>query len=208
MENRLASYLQSHFGIQSYRVFSRELGHAFPNAEGPSCRLLDHSEIRALASVAEFGLNDTFIEQAGARGDICIGAFDDERPVACAWIAFSQALCGDIWVGLDERACSLYRLKALEQWQERPVRQALMLAADGLCQLAGRDRALSFVPASEIELQADLEAIGARCVAEAHYSPQTGMRWASGAAGAAPQIEFFCVLPRPDEARQQAGCRP
>ena len=26
MENRLASYLQSHFGIDSYRVFSRDLG--------------------------------------------------------------------------------------------------------------------------------------------------------------------------------------
>ena len=208
MENRLASYLQSHFGIHSYRVFSRDLGGAVPGAHDLRCRLLDISEIRALASVTAFGLNDAFIEQAGERGDVCVGAFDGERAVACAWIAFSQALCGSIWIGLDAHACSLYRLKVEAQWQQRPVRQRLMVAADDLCQLAGRDRSLSFVLVGDTELQADLEGIGARCIAEAHYSPRTGMRWASGAAAAPRQVEFFCVLPRPDEPRPQAGCRP
>lgn len=214
MPTKLSAYLKRHFGIHTFQVMARPLGSAGAAPEaglGLTYRLLDRSEIEECCSRAALHMTPAFVQAAASRKDACVGAFDEGEIVACAWIAFAAAPCGEeVWVRFDPRASFVYKVFVRDEWRGRGVERVLRVIADDLCLWAGKRFAISFVDSRNEDDIEQLEQMGARTIAHAGFVEPFRMNWKMRTAGAdGLEFRFFRqgVLQSCEEPLWQEGSR-
>ncbi len=202
MENgiaRLLSNLKEHFNIHKCSVLVRPLGNSAPAPRavtGLSYRLLSSQEVQDFCADPDLDLSKDFIGAAADRGDVCVGAFDGDKVVGYAWLAFAAAPYQDsVWVKFDMRACYTYKTFVRPQWQGREIERTLRIVADDLCIWSGKSFAISFIDSRNQASIAEAQRSGAQTVATAGYVEPMGMNWAVRPPGA-DRFEFQFFKPK------------
>jgi hypothetical protein len=195
---RLLASLKEHFNIHKCNVLVRPLGNtaARPRKDTAlSYRLLGTQEVQDLCADPELELSESFVAAAAGRGDVCVGAFDGEKPVGYAWLAFAAAPYQDsVWVTFDMRACYAYKAFVRPGWQGREIERTLRIVADDLCIWSGKSFAISFIDWRNQASLVEAQRSGAQTVATAGYVEPVGMNWAVRAPGA-ERFEFRFFKP-------------
>jgi hypothetical protein len=145
---RLAKLLQRHVGLNLYRVLSRHLEPAAQAAPIAGIRftLLDEAQALAHSRDAELELSPASVREAFARGDVCVGALEDERLLGYAWFAFSPTPeSGGTWVDFAPSATYTYRHFVRPSQRGRRIVGGMLFAADAEAVRRGRSTCLTLV---------------------------------------------------------------
>ena len=141
--------LKRTFGLHLFRV---QIGH-HQDSETPllppgfEMHILTPAEVRSHVNVPHLDFRDASVNQALARGDVCIGAFKDDRLVAYTW----RALKGPVphtggWEVIWNPGL-MYRYKAYTSpaYRGLHIHDALSKAIDQHLGELGHTKGLSFV---------------------------------------------------------------
>jgi GNAT superfamily N-acetyltransferase len=128
-------------GLHVLRVFCRELGSAARSATRPALDLrpLAPAELLSHCRDPELDLREAMIQEALARGDVCLGALDGSALLGYVWFAYQTAPHVDgIWVRVPPRA--VYRFKSFVRpsFRGMGIAAALYGAADVFVGRPGR----------------------------------------------------------------------
>jgi hypothetical protein len=205
---RLLASLKEHFNLYRCSVMVRPLGNTAPvrsKSAALSYRLLSSHEVQDYSADPELELGEGFVKAAAGRGDSCVGAFDGDKLVGYAWLAFAAAPYQEsVWVTFDMRACYAYRAFVLPAWQGRDIERTLRVVADDLCIWSGKSFAISFIDARNRHSIAEAQRTGAQEVATAGYMETLGMNWVVRAPGA-DRFEFRFYKPGQDGVPAEQG---
>ena len=141
MYARVMNTLSRHAATRVFRFFSRSFEAAGPElgAGALALRCLTPSDALAWCGDAELDLTREKVAAAFARGDLCIGAFDEGRLAAYCWLAFSPLPHLDgVWVAFHPQAVWTYKSFVRSAYRGRRLAAALYRFADALCVQRGR----------------------------------------------------------------------
>jgi GNAT superfamily N-acetyltransferase len=147
MHPRLARILQRYFGLNLYRVLARPLDPE-PRAAAAGMRLALLGETELLGHCRDAGLElpAASARASLARGDLCVGALENDRLLGYAWFAFGATPESDgVWIDLDRRATYSYRHFVRPEARGRRIAAMLVTAADAACMQRGVSRYVTLI---------------------------------------------------------------
>ena len=141
---RVMSRLGHHAGLRVFRIFSRRLR---APAAGPApraeCRLLKEREVLALCADRTLDLMPDKVQAAYARGDVCVGAYQDEVFAGYCWFALSALPQMDgAWLEFPDHVVYTYKSYVRPAFRGRGIASALFRFADALFLKQGRTHAV------------------------------------------------------------------
>lgn len=169
---RIANRLRPHLVL--CRVLVRDLSVVpvdLPAGDGPEIRLARYDELRTAAAAGHAsGLSQAFLDQAEARGDVCIAAFDRDEIVAYVWRSFSQAPHDDrVSVQVQAPYWYTYKMHTMPAYRGQRLAGLLTRYGDQVCHREGLKAGVGFVETHNYaSLNANRHA-GARAVGIAGY---------------------------------------
>ncbi len=145
---RLSGALARRTGLRLFRLFSRKLGAEVPAVTGLVLRMVRKDEALAHCTDSELDLRAAGVEQAFARGDFCVGAYEGARLAGYCWLALSPLPHLDgIWVAIGPHAVWTYKSLVRPAYRGRGIAPALYRFADAACRQRGRSQSLLCVEA-------------------------------------------------------------
>lgn len=167
--NRLRRYTHLNF----CRVTTRLLG----NADSPSAipasrsyRELTEEELIRFSSDTELELTPDLIRTALKRGDICVGAVENNRLVGYTWFAFNTAPHLDgVWVTFPAQARYAYKTYVKEEFRGGKIASDLNVHGDTICLKRGKAFGIGFIDTHNYASYRSVRRVGARTVGYAGY---------------------------------------
>jgi GNAT superfamily N-acetyltransferase len=145
---RLSGALARRTGLRLFRLFSRKLGTDAPPLAGLALRMVRKDDALAHCADPELDLRAAGVEQAFARGDLCVGAYEGSRLAGYCWLALSPLPHLDgVWVDFGPHAVWTYKSLVRPSYRGRGIAPALYRFADGACRQRGRSQSLLCVEA-------------------------------------------------------------
>jgi ribosomal protein S18 acetylase RimI-like enzyme len=170
MIGHLIARITRRLGLQFWRVLTRPLGEPAVPPPGMELRVLSPDDARQRWSDAELGLSAEKADEAFARGDVCVGAFDGAALVGYAWFAYRPAPHVDgLWMEFDPRSIYIYRAFVKPRYRGRGIAPALYRFADQRFLAEGRTYAVICVNAHNRASIAAAERSGARASGYSAY---------------------------------------
>ena len=154
----------------AWRVCARELAAKAPPApSGIELRPLDPvAHLRHFAPPLR--LPAAKAREGFARGEVCIGAFDESSLVGYVWFAYERAPHVEgLWMAFDPRAIYIYRAFVLPSYRGRGIAPALYAAGDPLFRSQDRNSALLCIGLGHTASFAAARRSGARTVGYGAY---------------------------------------
>ena len=194
--HRQLAQLLRRLGIRLFLVFRREhhgISEEHLGSPDIEMRLVEPDELHELARDPELQLEEPFLREALARGDLCVGAFDGGRLVSYLWRAFEPVPAEDgFWVRFDPP--NRYGYKAFTRPSHRGLRlqSALAPTTDRLLLERGYTHAIGYVESDNYaSIRSDLRH-GNERVGFAGWIDLAGLRRTFSSPGArAHGFEFF-----------------
>jgi len=158
------------FGLFSFRVQVRPLDPAPPRLpQGVEVRILAESEAHRFAD-AELEVDESKALAAFGRGEVCVGALQEDRLVGYAWFALAAAphIAG-IWMDFDRSAVYTYRAFVKAAFRGRGIASALYRFADARFMSAGRRFAILCIDSANQSSLAAARRSGAHAIGRAGY---------------------------------------
>ena len=156
-------------GLRVYVIYRRPLDASIEDAELPEghvIRRVEEADYEALAKDADTRLTQDFLRQASARGDVCIGYFDEDTLVSYFWCSFTSAPAEHgLWVGVPQNCSYAYKAYTLPNYRGRRLLERLTHANDKLLVANGFSQNVEYV---EINNFAQIQA------SERHGNRQVG----------------------------------
>ena len=144
----LMGRLQRH-GLRLFFIFRRSHhGVATTHQAGDQIemRIVEWDELFRYADDPAMELDGAFLRDAKARGDICVGAFDEGRLVAYIWRAFQPLPAADgFWVRFDPPNRYGYNAFTLPSHRGKHLQGALAPATDPLLTERGYTHAIGYI---------------------------------------------------------------
>jgi len=172
--------LRKYAGIEVCRVFARDCVPSPSPIDGPdgiNLRVANSGELLHAAEDPELELDDQFVLEAQARGDMAFAAFDGDNLVSYTWRAFSRApYVGDLWVKVAPPYHYAYKALTKRSHRGRRILPALARLADSRCAQHGYTGLVLYV---DISNPASLNAekfLGSRAVGYAGHVNWLGHR--------------------------------
>ena len=145
---RLSGVLARRTGLRLFRLFSRKLGADIPTVTGMALRMVRKDDALADCADPELDLRPAGVEQAFARGDLCVGAYEGTRLAGYCWLALSPLPHLDgVWVEFGSHAVWTYKSLVRPPYRGRGIAPALYRFADSACRQRGRSQSLLCVEA-------------------------------------------------------------
>jgi GNAT superfamily N-acetyltransferase len=145
---RLSGALARRAGLRLFRLFSRKLGDGAPGVTGLVLRMVRKDDALAHCADPELDLRLAGVEQAFARGDLCVGAYEGDRLAGYCWLAFSPLPHLDgVWVEFGPHAVWTYKSLVRPGYRGRGIAAALYRHGDVACRERGRSTSLLCVEA-------------------------------------------------------------
>jgi hypothetical protein len=186
-------------GIHRLRVLQYELGEgggiprSHRNAE---CRLLTEEEALAFAVDPALGLEEQWIRDAFARGELCLAALDGGQLLGYAWLAFGDAPCaGGVWTRLGPGVRQVHAMFVRPGYSAPRIAHALNALAERAPLWHGRRVTVSFVDADEYAALMPLQRAGARTLGHVVCARLFGTVVAWRSAGVRRAGLRFCAPP-------------
>lgn len=195
---RLMGRLSRYAGMRVFRLYTRRF-QADATAASPgafSVRILRERDFDALCRDGELNVSAAQAASAYARGDICVAAFEGNRPVGYCWLAFSATpLLDGIWVGFSSAAAWTYNSFVRPSHRGRGIAPLLYHAADRTCIDRGRRFSIICIETYNRPSIAAAERSRYRAAGSAGYvrSRKALVTWHSRTAG---QMALRFYLPR------------
>ena len=194
--HRGLAWLLRRVGIRVFAVFRRE-HHGVPAEHLGSpdivMRLVGWDELFELARDPALDLEEPFLREAQARGDLCVGAFDGGRLVSYLWRAFEPVPAEDgFWVRFDRPNRYGYKAFTVPSHRGLRIQSALAPTTDRMLLERGYTHAISYVESdNHASIRSDLRH-GNERVGFAGWIDVPGLRWTFSSPGArAHGFEFF-----------------
>jgi ribosomal protein S18 acetylase RimI-like enzyme len=190
---RVMSRLGQQAGLRVFRVFGRRLrARVGAPASRLDCRLLKEREVLALCADAALDLVPSKVQAAYARGDLCVGAYQDGKLAGYCWFALSAAPHMDgAWLEFPEHVVYIYKSYVRPAFRGRGIAATLYGFADALFLQRGRTHAVLCV---ESHNRPSIAAARRSGFADAGYAAYLGgarlRAWCSRAA-AGSGLRFF-----------------
>ena len=190
---RVMSRLGDRAGLRVFRIFGRRLrAWAGAPAHRVDCRLLKEREVLALCADAALDLVPLKVEAAYARGDVCVGGYQDGVFAGYCWFALSALPHMDgAWLEFPEHVVYTYKSYVRPAFRGRGIAAALYRFADALFLKQGRTHAVLCV---ESHNHSSIAAARRSGFADAGYAAYLGgarlRAWRSRAA-AGYGVRFF-----------------
>ena len=143
---RLRRALANRAGIRFFRFFSRDLSERtdYPEPAGITLDVLSQADVLEHCNDAALDLRAGMVGQAYARGDVCVGAFEDNELVGYCWLAFAPVPHLDgVWVRFADSVAWTYKSLVRPASRGRGIAAALYTAGDAVC--AERERRYSVI---------------------------------------------------------------
>ncbi len=101
--------------------------------DGLTMRKASRDDLLAAAEETPDQLSETFVDEAFARGDYCVGAFDGDRMVAWAWASFTTAPHGEgLWVAVQPPYSYGYKWFTIPAYRGRGIIGKIAILRDKL----------------------------------------------------------------------------
>lgn len=147
LPSRLSRVLARRAGLRLFRLFARPLAGS-SSSKGFGLRMIRKEEALALCGDAELDLRKEGVEQAFARGDLCVGAYDRATLAGYCWLAFAPLHHLDgVWAHFGPDAAWTYKSLVRPAYRGRGIAGMLYRFADPACLERGRIRSLLCVEA-------------------------------------------------------------
>lgn len=158
-------------GLHVWRVFARRLGAAqLRTPAGIELRCVGADELRSQWCHAELEFTEAKAQEAFARGEVCVGAFDGARLVGYAWYALAPAPHSNgLWMDFDRRAVYIYRAFVAPRYRGRGIAPALYRFTDRLFLERGREVAVLCIAANSKAPLAAARRSGAHAIGYCAY---------------------------------------
>jgi GNAT superfamily N-acetyltransferase len=186
-------------GIHWLRVLQYELGEdgGIPRSHrNAQCRLLSEEEALAFAVDPALGLEEQWIREAFARGELCLAALEGGRLVGHAWIAFGDAPCGGgVWARLGPGLRHVHAMFVRPGYSARRIAHALNAHAERAPLWHGRRVTVTFVEAHEYAALLPLQRAGSRTLGHVVCARLFGKVVAWRSAGVRRAGLRFCAPP-------------
>ncbi len=168
-------------GLHLFVINSRPLDVAMPMPELPANhqvrRLQPVDDDPAVANPA-LGLNAEFLQQARARGDICIGYFDQGELVSYFWCGFNRVPADPgIAVKVPPRYSYAYKAMTLASHRGRHLQQILTAANDKLLCQEGYTHNIEYIDVANFPQRRASARYGNRTIGLAAYIERDQGHW-------------------------------
>lgn len=145
---RLSGALARRTGLRLFRLFARRLGADTPAVTGLALRMVRKDDALAHCADPDLDLRTAGVEEAFARGDLCVAAYEGTRLAGYCWIALAPLPHLDgIWVEFGPHAVWTYKSFVRLSYRGRGIAPALYRLADMTCRERGRSVSLLCVEA-------------------------------------------------------------
>lgn len=147
MHARFAGLLQRYLGLYLYRVMARPL-EPLDHTPAGAVRFVRLGEVELLGHCgdAELELAPASVHASFERGDLCVGALQDQRLLGYVWFAFGATPeAGGTWVEFDRRSAYTYRHFVRPGCRGAGLAAGMLRAADGFMAQRGLARCVTLI---------------------------------------------------------------
>ena len=207
-QSRLLWRLRSWCGLRIYGIYSMRItlpGTPTPGLPGFRARLFEQGDVEQLLRLArppELELSESFVRDALAKGDVCLGIITDDALVAYTWCAFSPTHDDEgVFVRFDDAYRYAYKSFTLPSYRGQQLLRHFTTIRDRYCGERGRSHSIAFIDADNPASIRAAVALGSRRIGTAGYLKWGRVFWPFATAGARlHRFQFF--MPAADGAPQ------